>query len=153
MQSVGGLLGFRRRLARLATLASTQYDSRRILFGKLSRYAVVGGSVAFIFNGTELYFVKIRGFDPLLSSIAAFAICVPINYVWHRHYTFKSRAAISSELRRFLIVTWLSFVVAGLTMVIVVNLLGRPALIGTLSVTLTIPSVNFFLFDRRVFNR
>jgi putative flippase GtrA len=96
------------------------------------------------------YFVGSAGVRPWLAAALAFLCCVPLAYLGHRRFTFRSEASVKGEVPKFVFKTIVGFAIATVTPEVVVQSGG--SLMLALLVTpvavacVTYPVARFWVF-------
>lgn len=82
-------------------------------FGRILRFTIVGVSVAALYAGLYVVFRRLEG-PEWLASLAAFGLCVCVQYLAQTVFTFRAPLAAPGQLLRFLVTITLGAAIATL---------------------------------------
>ena len=117
---------------------------------RLVRFVVSGISAAAIYCLLAFFAVEQLGWQPLTAGLVAYLSALPVAYLLHRMFTFRSRSQIPAEASRFVAT---SLIGIGLSSGLLTTMtkLGMP-LAGALLVTcVLIPAANYLAMSRWTF--
>lgn len=116
-------------------------------FGEATRFCLVGGSSAAIYCLIVFTLVDFCNFSESAASVLSYAIVLPINFLFHKGFTFKkivlSSLSWSRELLGFAMVHVIGFCIAFFAMEIIVGHFDASYFIGLIVIVCTVPIVSF----------
>src|SRR5579871_438154 len=114
-------------------------------FGRLLRYLLVGGGIAFFYSAlTFALVVSGEIADPTLASALATLMTQPLAFFAHRAITYSDVQRQRAQIARFAIVATCSFVVGVGTMKTVV-VLGQPFWLALVLGWALVPAANYLV--------
>jgi putative flippase GtrA len=122
------------------------------LWSKALRFAIVGGLSGCIFAGATFTFVTLAGFEDKLSSALAYIVSMPLNFIGHRIFSFRSTTKILPSAGRFAVIHLVNILITILAMGAAVDVLKLPYYLGVFAAIVVVPLANFFLMDAWVFS-
>lgn len=81
-------------------------------FGKLARFGFVGLFCALIFGVCSRVLIDLQGLPVYAAAGLSYILVTPLSYGLHRGFTFRSKAAHSTSLPKYLIVSAISTSIA-----------------------------------------
>jgi putative flippase GtrA len=117
---------------------------------RLVRFFVSGISAAVVYYAVAWSAVEQLGWKPLAAGLVAYLTALPMAYLLHRMFTFRSRSRIPAESSRFVAT---SLIGIGLSSVLptMMTKLGVP-LASALAVTcVVVPAANYLALSRWTF--
>jgi len=121
------------------------------LFNLLLRYIGVGSISALLYLCLTTVAIEIFTWAELISSIAAFTLCMPVAYLGHRYGTFRAKGSHSVQGSRFVASMTVTFIVSSLSMVMIVNYMQQHYSMALFLTTCLVPVINFCLLKSWVF--
>ena len=132
----------------------TRHPSSRVHRGstleEMLTFGIVGGVTAscyIILAGVLHYF----GMSPTVSSAAAYALCVPLGYIGHRSFTFRSRHPHRVTAIAYLAVQGVALLVAAVTTFLSTVILGQTPMLDFVLSAVAAASVSFCMQKHWVF--
>lgn len=122
------------------------------LSARAIRYALVGVGNGAVFAGTSVLAVSLFNIHPIAASGLGYLCSVPLSFVGHRNFTFRSENAWQGEAGRFLLVHSCCLA-ASVIIMSTVTAMRMPYSLGLLGAVLLIPLVNFLVSNFWVFTR
>ena len=129
-------------------LAATGSDR---LFAKLIRFSFVGAASGITYAVAVALLVSGLGVTPTTSSVLGYLIALPVSFLGHRTYTFRSRATIVPEFIRFTSVHLVNMFVSLAGMAWAVDFLGLSYWVGILAAITLVPIATYITTDLWVF--
>ena len=114
------------------------------------RYALVGLANGAVFAATSALAVTQFEYSPVAASALGYLCSVPMSFVGHRSFTFRSKNAWKGEAGRFVLVHICSLSAAVLIMQVVTGA-RLPYYLGLVGAVLLIPLINFLVSHFWVF--
>jgi putative flippase GtrA len=127
-------------------------DAGTPMLVQLFAFVVIGGAAALSFVGVSSAAVALFRTVPawLVSSLCYAAFIVPV-YLMHRRYSFRSAAAHSRALPRYVLVQLCGLGLATAFSYIAYGVIGLPTLAAALVVIVLTSGVNFLVLRRWAF--
>jgi len=122
------------------------------LTARAMRYSLVGFANGLVFAGTAMLAVSLLDISPIVASGFGYICSVPLSFVGHRNFTFRSENAWRDEATRFLLVHSCSLAASVLIMSAVTGM-DLPYYVGLLGAVVLIPGVNFLVSNFWVFTK
>jgi putative flippase GtrA len=120
------------------------------LSARAVRYALVGLGNGVVFSGTAAFAVSILHMSPVVASALGYLCSVPLSFIGHRSFTFRSQNAWQGEAGRFLLVHSCCLAASVLIMSTVTGM-GLPYYQGLAGAVLLVPIINFLVSNFWVF--
>jgi putative flippase GtrA len=118
----------------------------KILVLFLTRFGAVGLAVSVVYSALVVFLVESPiDISPVLASVIAFAVVVPISYLGHRRFSFRLEHDDWNQRLRFVLNVSLSFLLAAGGMHLIVNGLGWSYFFGIAWTWLIVPLINLIL--------
>jgi putative flippase GtrA len=121
------------------------------LFAKAIRFALVGGLNGCVFAGVTALLVSGLGAAPIPASIAGYCVSVPMGFVGHRQFSFRSSGHWLAEGSRFVAVQLANIAATAGSMYLAVDRLGVAYYWGMVAAIVVVPLLNFALANLWVF--
>jgi len=122
----------------------------RSLF-RFARFAVVGGVSSLVYVGLVMLFIAGFHLNSNLSAALGYALSVPVNYIAHRKFSFRSAQKKKQEVPRFVLVHLCNMAISVGGMFGAVNGLGLPSWMGAASAAVLVPLSTFLALHLWVF--
>lgn len=123
------------------------------LLGKVLRFACVGGVSTVAYGVLTLAAVELLGLGPLAATVLGYLLVIPINFLLHRSFTFRSDNSVEREAPRFLLVHGGNIAASIATMYVAVNLLRIDYRWGVGATMTLVPVLMFLVLDGWVFRK
>lgn len=117
---------------------------QRELVLRFIKYNVVGCFGIVIYFLSVYVLIEKYHWNPIVGSMTAFIMMTIVSLLLNVRYTFESRFT-HQKVFRFLIVSFIGFVLNFMVMFLIIHILTYHYLIGELITILVIPMVNFIL--------
>jgi len=130
-------------------LEAFKTDNRSLF--RFARFALVGGVSSLVYVGLVMLFIAVFHLDSNLSAALGYAMSVPINYIAHRKFSFRSAQKKKQELPRFVLVHLCNMAVSVGGMFGAVSGLGLPSWVGAGSAAVLVPVSTFLALHLWVF--
>jgi putative flippase GtrA len=127
------------------------HEMIRRLAWRVLRYGGVGLALSMIYSLAVIVAVRVTWLGPMMASVVAFAIVLPISWFGHGTISFGDRARDAFQPLRFVLSTSATFVVAVGGMYWITEIAGRSYLLGIAWNWLVIPATNFLVYMFFVF--
>ena len=124
------------------TIASCLISARQDI-AKLTRFTIVGVCCAGLFFLLHLALFSVAGWNPLLASIAAYAISMSVAYTIQRTWSFRSTRPHRHSLPRYVSVQAAAALLSGLVSLLLFRLDIFASAIDSLLVTLIAGAASF----------
>lgn len=118
---------------------------------RLIWFGVIGGASTLLYAGLAWLLTVPLGWWPPLASAVAFTACAVGSFTGHRLLTFRSKAPVGSEIRRFSVTSGLGYGLATLVPWLLTGLLHLDPRIAIIAVCILCPVVNFVFLSFFVF--
>lgn len=128
-------------------------EQRRELVLRILRYAMVGGLSSLLYLLFAWWLIELSLMSPVLGTVVAYMLVVPVNFVLQKHFTFRSVGAARAELPRFLLVHGMNVVLSAAIMAVLVTWWGLAPILGMLATVAIVPVIVYVALDFCVFNR
>ena len=115
------------------------------------RYIGVGSAATILYLCLTTIAIEVLIWPELISSIAAFVLCLPLAYIGHRYGTFAAQGSHTVQVIRFVVSMTVTFVVSSLSVLVIVNYMQQHYSIALLVTVFFVPTTNFFLLKLWVF--
>jgi putative flippase GtrA len=122
------------------------------VLARLVRFGMVGVASGLVYAAVTTVLVSRLGAGPVHASLMGYVLSVPVSFLGHRGFSFRSRGHLTTEARRFLFSQALNLTVAALVMDRV-KALHISYLWGIVATIVLIPIANFLLMHFWVFGR
>ena len=123
-------------------------------FGRIMRFAVVGGAATLTYAGSALIlsYGPVSAILPAVAaSFLAYLIAMPVSYFGHKRLTFDSHGDHVLEVPRFLASAALGIAIACLLPLIVVDGLDLAPAVSIVLACILVPATNYVALERWVF--
>jgi putative flippase GtrA len=123
-------------------------------FGRIMRFAVVGGAATLTYAGSALIlsYGPVSAILPAVAaSFLAYLIAMPVSYFGHKRLTFGSDRTHALEMPRFLGSAILGIAIASLLPLIVVDGLDLAPAVSIVLACILVPATNYVALERWVF--
>jgi putative flippase GtrA len=121
------------------------------LLAKAIRFALVGLLNGCIFAAATALLVSGPGVDPVPASVAGYCLSVPLGFLGHRQFSFRSRGHWLVEAGRFVTVQLVNIAATAGSMYLAVDHLGAAYYWGMVAAIILAPMLNFLLAQFWVF--
>lgn len=121
------------------------------LLAKALRFGVVGGLSGAIYCAVTALLVMRAGVAPIPASVAGYCASVPMSFLGHRSFSFRSNGRWTAEASRFVLAQALNIAVTVLSMYGATTLLGGSYQWGMAGAVLLVPLANFAFMNLWVF--
>lgn len=128
-------------------------SQRRELALRIVRFAMVGGLSSLLYLVFAWWLIDLVSIPPIQGTVAAYALVVPINFLLQKHFTFRSAAAASAELPRFLLVHGMNIALSAGIMALITTVWGLAPIWGMLATVAIVPVLVFLALEVWVFYR
>ncbi len=136
----------------IASLSNWLLHSDHV-FARLVRFGVVGGSSGVVYAAVTALCVSVLHFSPVAASLIGYAFAVPMSFLGHRGFSFRSQGRWREEAPRFFVSQAVNITVAVLTMHGTIAMLHISYLWGMGATMVMIPIANFLTLHFWVFGR
>lgn len=92
-----------------------------------------------------------HGFSPLIAGATAYLASMPVAFLLHRLFTFRSSAPVTQEVRRFILTSLIGVVVASITPHLMMKQLGSSAWLASIATSILTPGISYLLMSSWVF--
>ena len=123
----------------------------RELIAKIIRFACVGVASGAIYAAVTALLVRVFGVPPVPASIVGYCASVPLSFLGHRGFSFRSNGRWTHEALRFVVAQALNIAVTAGSMQAAVVLLGVSYVWGMVAAVVLVPGANFLLMNLWVF--
>ena len=144
----------------IATTAANVLRGGRLTFtsdgsflAKGLRFGLVGIVSSLVFAAITGLLVTWAGFGEKLACVCGYMTTLPLNFVGHRSFSFRSQGALRSDIVRFCAVHAVNLAVTLGAMVVAVNGADAHYGFGVLGAVILVPITNFLLMNFYVFGR
>jgi putative flippase GtrA len=117
---------------------------------RVVRFLVSGVSAAVVYFAVAWAAVEQLGWKPLAAGLVAYLTALPIAYLLHRMFTFRSRAQIPAESSRF-VATSLMGIALSSALPAMMTKLGMPLSSALAATCVLVPAVNYLALSRWTF--
>jgi putative flippase GtrA len=121
------------------------------LVAKLIRFGAVGVIAAMVYVLAVVTLVSGLGVPPIGAAVLGYLIALPVSFMGHRAFTFRSKATMVPELARFTVMHLVNMMVSLGAMAWAVNLLGLEYWVGILAAVAIVPLASYITSDLWVF--
>ena len=121
------------------------------LLAKALRFGLVGATSGVVFAVVTAALINLGGVNPTLSSVLAYIVSMPINFIANRNFSFRSTSHVATDAIRFCSLHAANLAITAVAMSSAVNSLGLHYSIGIIAAIVLVPLCNFLLLDRWVF--
>jgi putative flippase GtrA len=123
------------------------------IVARLIRFGCVGVSSGLVYGAVTALLVSGFHAAPTPASIAGYCVSVPVSFLGHRGFSFRSHGRWTSEALRFVVTQALNLAVTVLAMRGAVAMLHVSYLWGIAATVVLVPIANFLLMNFWVFAR
>ncbi len=127
--------------------------STNALWAKGLRFGLVGVSSGLVFAAVTALLVSGTGCGGKLASGCAYIASLPLNFVGHRNFSFRSESGLLGDAARFCAVHAVNLAVTLGAMAGAIDGLGLHYAFGVLGAVVLVPLTNFLLMNIWVFKR
>jgi putative flippase GtrA len=121
------------------------------ILAKLARFGVVGVLSGAIYALVTAALVSLLGVPPVAASVAGYCASVPMSFLGHRQFSFRSNGHWTAEAARFVVTQSLNIAVTAGAMAAATEWLGLPYYWGMAGAVLLVPIANFAAMNLWVF--
>jgi putative flippase GtrA len=121
------------------------------ILAKLARFGVVGVLSGAIYALVTAALVSLLGVPPVAASVAGYCASVPMSFLGHRQFSFRSNGRWTSEAARFVATQALNIAVTAGAMAAATEWLAVPYYWGMAGAVLLVPIANFVAMNLWVF--
>lgn len=121
------------------------------LIAKALRFAVIGVANGLIYAAVTSALVLGLDVQPVLASILGYCASVPMGFLGHRHFSFRSQGRWTAEAVRFVFTQALNIAVTALSMQAATVWLGGAYYWGMVAAVILVPIANFLVLNLWVF--
>jgi putative flippase GtrA len=121
------------------------------VLAKLIRFGVIGVCSGAIYALVMIVLVSGLGAAPVPASIAGYCASVPLNFVGHRRFSFRSNGHWTGEAVRFVLAQAVNIAVIAASTHLVVNVWHLSYGWGMLGAVIVVPIANFLFMNLWVF--
>ena len=123
------------------------------LLAKALRFAIIGSLNSFIFASVTALLVSMLWVAPVPASIVGYCVSVPISFLGHRQFSFRSRGHWPVEASRFVLVQLVSIAATAGSMYLAVDHFAAAYYWGMVAAVILVPVLNFALANLWVFGK
>jgi putative flippase GtrA len=120
--------------------------------GRAVRFATVGLAVAALYTVAFALLVE-GGMASYAANVAAYCGAIVVQFFGHRHFTYRAGDALRRSVPRFLLANGLGLGFSTACAMLLRDALGVDALTTGAAVSLALAAMNWFVFQRWVFQR
>ncbi|SEC60910.1 Putative flippase GtrA (transmembrane translocase of bactoprenol-linked glucose) [Rhizobiales bacterium GAS191] len=120
---------------------------------KYFTFAFFGGLSGVVYALVLMACVDHLKMQPLLGSIIAFSIAIPVSYFGHRLLTYRSRNVMPAEAARFVVAQIVNLVITSVVVHVTMKAFHLPTYGGGVVGIATAPLVSFVLFEQWVYRQ
>lgn len=120
---------------------------------KLLRFALVGGLSTLAYGLFTWSLVERGGFTPLAATLLGYLLCIPLNFLLHRGFTFRSEDAVQRQAPRYLLVHGGNILASLAAMYLATDVLRVDYRWGVLATMTLVPVLMFLMLDSWVFRK
>jgi putative flippase GtrA len=124
--------------------------SPRVL-AKAVRFTCVGLINGAVFAMTTAAMIHLTGFAPTPASVVGYCVSVPVGFIGHRNFAFRSSGNRWWQLLRFGLVQLANIAITGGAMAAMVERFHLHYLWGIAAAIVLVPVINFFLAHLWIF--
>lgn len=121
------------------------------LFAKAIRFGVVGVSSGLIYAAVTAFLVAIAGVAPVAASVAGYCASVPMSFLGHRRFSFRSNGRWTGEAARFVLAQALNIAVTVGAMHGATVWFAAAYWWGMIAAVILVPIANFVFMNLWVF--
>ena len=118
---------------------------------KATRFAGVGVMSGLIYAIVTALLVSGIAVNPTLASIGGYCAAIPLNFVGHRQFSFRSRGRLSFDMLRFVVAQAINIAVTAGAMYAVTAWFGAAYWWGMIAAVILVPVANFAFMNLWVF--
>ena len=118
---------------------------------RIGRFGLVGIAASAAYAVFALLLIEGAGLRSWAASALAYVLAIPVSFFGQKHFTFRSRGPIASEIPAFLLLQAANVGLAAGVMALVADVAALPHALGVLAVLVVIPTVTYFALARGVF--
>jgi putative flippase GtrA len=107
----------------------------RHLIEQFGRFSIVGLMAAIFHYGTLIGLVEVFSIEPVFSALAGYTLGGTVSYLLNRRWTFSSDVRHITAVMRFALVTFVGFLLTGLSMALLTGDLGLHYLLAQIVTT------------------
>lgn len=119
--------------------------------GKVARFGVVGVFSTLLYVAATNLLITMGSMHPAVASGLGYLIVIPLNYLLHRSFSFRSTRSHRSAGHRYLLVHLLNIVGSMGVMQLVTSVLHLDYRVGIVLTATMVPVIVFVVLDRWVF--
>lgn len=121
------------------------------LLARAIRFGAVGVLNGCIFAAVTALLVSGLGVDPVAASVAGYCVSVPLGFIGHRQFSFRSHGQWRLEAWRFVLVQLVNVAATAGSMYLAVDRLGAAYYWGMAAAVVLVPALNFALAHLWIF--
>lgn len=121
------------------------------LLAKLARYGIIGVISGIVYAAVTTILIVRFALAPVPASVGGYFASVPLGFLGHRRFSFKSRGRWGGEALRFVVTQALNISIAILAMYGATVWVGSRYTWGMLAAVILVPVVNFAVLNLWVF--
>ncbi len=118
---------------------------------RIIRFGLVGAASTVIYAVLAWIFTVPLALPAVVGSILAYCIAAVFSYNAHRRLTFRSVRPVAEEAPRFAGVSFVGWIVAIISPLILTNAWGLPPLVAIVFASVAVPIMSFIGLERFVF--
>lgn len=121
------------------------------LAGKIVRFGISGAASSLLFTVVATSVTWAFGIEAIMASVVGYLVCIPVNFLLNRHYSFRSRNRVAGDAFRYSVLHLFNIM---LTMFIVyagVNHFRMHYSVAFVVVSLLVPVSSFIILNLWVF--
>ncbi len=118
---------------------------------RLIRFAGVGALSGLIYVLAVAFYVDVIKFDVKLSSVLGYLTALPVSFIGHRNFTFRSNGQVAGEFVRFLVVHGANIAISIGGMALIVDWFGYNYWFGSILAVALVPISTYIVMEFWVF--
>jgi putative flippase GtrA len=118
---------------------------------KLIRFSTIGAISGLSYAAVTAVFINKTHVDASVASAVGYALAIPVSFIGHRKFTFRSTDRAKYEFVRFCIVHGMNMALSYYLMKMAVEILKLPYWYGISMCILTVPITTFLIMNKLVF--
>lgn len=124
---------------------------RAVPFAKLLRFGLVGVTSGAIYAAVTTLLVSGLGMAPIVASVFGYCASVPMSFLGHRRFSFRSQGRWTVEAVRFVATQALNIAVTAAAMYAATAVFGARYGWGMVAAVILVPIANFLVMNFWVF--
>lgn len=130
-----------------------EFTQLKKLVAKIMRFGIIGMVSVIAYAVMAYLLTNYCKIDPVLASITAYAIAIPVSFIGHKYFTFGSTGKMKTETPLFLLLQLCGLgIAAGLTS-FMTKTLGWHSNVAILAVCLILPPTSYFIMSLFIFTQ